>query len=85
MKYRCNASTDLADLLGHEEHTAAGVCFHYGPLAQAMRNNEELVLENSAALSQLLLTKVRLLIADLILTETAERIRPGTQFRLTLA
>ena len=85
MRYQCNGNTDLTDLFGREENTVDGIRFRYGPIPQAMRNNEEIVLENSAALSKLLLAKIGVLSHDFFVVETEEQIHPGKDFHLILA
>ena len=49
-----------------------------------MKVGEELVLENSAALSAFMLVKVRLMLGTMILEDTSEEICPHDGFRLTL-
>ena len=83
MRYKCSSNTDLDELFGMEEQTADGFHFCYGPIPQAMKNNEELVLENSSQLSRIMLAKISLLIRNLVLVETEERINPGSGFLLT--
>lgn len=84
MRYACSSSTDLVELLGREEQTDNGFCFQYGPISQAMKNSEELVLENSSALSRIMLAKIEVLIRNLFLVETEEHIHPASGFHLTL-
>lgn len=83
MRHVCTPETDLDELIGLD---AAGrqPGFRYGPIPLAMRGGEELILENSASLSALLLAKVRLLVRDLFIAETEEHIRPGAGFHLIL-
>lgn len=89
MKHVCTQRTDLDELIGGEEAIGGGQnCryeFHYGPLAEAMRRGEELVLENSASLSLPMRAKIRLLLERLFIAETEEEIRPREGFRLILA
>ena len=84
MRYRCSRSTDLMELFGREESTVDGFRFRCGPIAQAMKNGEELVLENSAALSQIMLVKIRELIRSFFIVETEERIYPTKGFHLIM-
>ncbi len=84
MVHTCNAQTDLDELIGSEQWEGSRLLFRYGPLVQAMRGGEELVLENSAALSALTLVKVRAMLKALFLDDTAETIEPRAGFRLTL-
>ena len=49
-----------------------------------MKAGEELVLENSAALSAFMLAKVRLMLGAMIIEDTSEEIYPHNGFRLTL-
>lgn len=85
MKHLCSVNTDLDELIGHDERDASGYHFCYGPLPLAMKNGEELVLENSAALSELTLAKIRLMVQKFVLVETKELIRPVGDFHLTLS
>ena len=82
MRHQCTAVTDLDELIGREDGRA---CFRYGPIPEAMRRGEELVLEDSNHLSAIMLAKIRLVAEDLFLVETEERILPGEGFRLVLA
>lgn len=80
MKYHCTANTDIVELIGHDGVSG----FDYGPLASALKSNEELELENSAALSALMIAKIRLLLQGLFLVETEEVLRAKPGFRLVL-
>lgn len=82
MRHVCTAETDLDELVGRQSERAGD--FRYGPLPRAMKNDEELVLENSGELSAFMLAKVKILIWDLFVVETEERIHPGKHFRLIL-
>lgn len=82
MRHLCTAVTDLDELIGREDGRA---CFRYGPIPEAMRRGEELVLEDSGQLSAVMLAKISLLVDDLFLVETEERIMAGDGFRLVLA
>ncbi len=82
MRHLCTAVTDLDELIGREDGRA---CFRYGPIPEAMRRGEELVLEDSGQLSAVMLAKIGLLVDDLFLVETEERILAGNGFRLVLA
>jgi len=89
MKHVCTQRTDLDELIGGEQ---AVVCdrecryvFRYGPLAEAMRRDEELVLENSASLSLPMRAKIRMLLDRLFIAETEELIQPGHRFRVIMA
>lgn len=82
MRHHCTQDTDLDELVGRQGAESGE--FRYGPLPQAMKNDEELVLENSGELSAFMLAKVKMLIWDLFVVETEERIHPGEHFRLIL-
>lgn len=82
MRHHCTPATDLDELVGRQANGTEG--FRYGPLPQAMMNDEELVLENSGELSEFMLAKVKMLIWDLFVVETEQRIHPGEHFRLVL-
>lgn len=82
MRHVCTPQTDLDELIGLDAAGPRG--FRYGPIPLAMRADEELVLENSASLSALLLAKIRLVARDLFIAETEEHIRPGAGFHLVL-
>lgn len=89
MKHVCTQRTDLDELIGGEEAVGGGLdCryeFRYGPLAEAMRRDEVLVLENSASLSLPMRAKIRMLLNRLFIAETEEVIQPGRGFRLIMA
>ncbi|HEY6896899.1 MAG TPA: hypothetical protein VI279_06525 [Rhodocyclaceae bacterium] len=78
MRYHCTPRTDLDDLIGQGD-TAN---FEYGPLCQAMKSGEELVLEDAASLPIMLLTKLDCLCHGLVIAETGERIVPDSHFHL---
>lgn len=84
MMHACTVGTDLDELIGTEHWEDQRLKFQYGPLAQAMLRGEELVLENSGALSAFMLAKVGLLLGNLFIDDTAEIIHPHAGFRLTL-
>lgn len=85
MKYHCTPDTDLDELIGHECADPAGRSFAFGPIPQAMLNDEELVLENSCELPVLMAAKLQAMAGSLLLIETAVPIRPGEHFRVILA
>jgi midasin (ATPase involved in ribosome maturation) len=82
--YACTNDTDLDELIGTQCWEGQRLSFHYGPLVQAMKAGEELVLKNSAALSAFMLAKVRLMLGAMIIEDTSEEIYPHAGFRLTL-
>ena len=84
MMHACTVRTDLDELIGTEYWDGQCLMFHYGPLAQAMQRGEELILENSGALSAFMLAKVGLLLGKLFIDDTSELIQPHDGFRLTL-
>ena len=84
MIYACTNDTDLDELIGTQYWEGQRLSFHYGPLVQAMKAGEELVLENSATLSAFMLAKVRLMLGAMIIEDTSEEIYPHDGFRLTL-
>ncbi len=84
MMHTCTRQTDLDELIGSEYWEGQRLIFHYGPLARAMKGGEELVLENSDALSAFMLAKVRLMLGAMFIDDTAELIQPHAGFRLTL-
>ena len=84
MKYHCTADTDLEELIGHESTGCNGSVFTYGPLPQAMLNDEDLELENSAALPVMMAAKLHVLCASLFISEVAVQIQAGEHFRLLL-
>ena len=84
MMHICTDRTDLDELIGKQDWEGQHLLFRYGPLAQAMKRGEELILEHSEALSPFLLAKVEFLRGDLFIDDTAEQIHPHDGFRLTL-
>lgn len=80
MRYHCTANTDLDDLVGRDGLSG----FDYGPLASALKSNEQLELENSASLSALTIAKIRILLHGMFIVETEETIRAQPGFRLIL-
>jgi hypothetical protein len=80
MRYRCTSNTDLVELIGHDG--ASG--FDYGPLASALKASEDLRLENSSALSALMIAKIQLLLQGLFIVETEEILRAQPGFHLFL-
>ena len=58
MVYTCSVRTDLDELIGTEHREGQKSSFHYGPLVIAMKQGKELILENSGALSPLMLQKI---------------------------
>lgn len=84
MMHICTERTDLDELIGNQYWSGEHLLFHYGPLAQAMKGGEELILEHCEALSPFMLAKVNFLLGNLFIGDTAEMIRPQEGFRLTL-
>lgn len=84
MIHACTENTDLDELIGHEESEGLQRHFHYGPLAIAMKRDEELVLENSGVLSIFMRAKLSALIKDLFIEDTAEALHAGKGFRVVL-
>ncbi|WP_300449773.1 hypothetical protein [Accumulibacter sp.] len=84
MMHTCTDRTDLDELIGNQHWDGQHLLFHYGPLAQAMKGGEELILEHSETLSPLLRAKVGFLLGDLFIDDTSELIHPHDGFRLTL-
>lgn len=80
MNYHCTKDTDLDALVGHD--SASGYC--YGPVCDAMRSNEPLLLEESASLSLFTLAKLRRFLDEVFIPETGERIKATPKFRLIL-
>lgn len=80
MKYRCTADTDLDDLIGRDVKDS----FEYGPLAVAMKSGEHLELENSAALSAVMIAKLQAFRYGLFIVETEEALQAGPNFQLFL-
>jgi hypothetical protein len=84
MMHTCTDRTDLDELIGKQRWDGQHLLFHYGPLAQAMKGGEELILEHSEALSPFMLAKVGFIVHDLFIDDTSELIQPNDGFRLTL-
>ena len=84
MMHTCTDRTDLDELIGKQSWDGQRLHFHYGPLAQAMKGGEELILEHSEALSPFMLAKVGFILHDLFIDDTSELIQPHDGFRLTL-
>ena len=84
MTHTCTRQTDLQELIGSEGWEGQRLLFHYGPLAQAMKGGEELILENSGALSAFTLAKLAFMRGALFIDDTSEQIQPHDGFRLTL-
>lgn len=82
MKHFCTPDTDLDELIGRERLHEGTVAFHYGPISRALKLDEELVLENSAALSATMLAKIRAVVRGLFIPETEEALHPGGGFSL---
>ncbi|MDK9725010.1 MAG: hypothetical protein OEL88_08955 [Sterolibacteriaceae bacterium MAG5] len=81
MRHHCTPHTDIVELIGHDG--ASG--FDYGPLTSALKTRQDLELENSAALSALMIAKIHLLLEGLFIVETEEILRAPPGFRLILA
>lgn len=84
MLHTCTERTDLDELIGNEQLEGQNLMFHYGPLTRAMKDGEELILENSNVLSVVMLAKVHFMLNDIFIDDTAELIQPHDGFRLTL-
>lgn len=80
MRYQCTPTTDLHDLIGQDSREG----FLYGPLSVALKNGEELVLEESGTLSLVLLAKINAVLHGLFIVETEEILRATRGFRLVL-
>lgn len=80
MNYHCTKESDLDELVGHDGATG----YFYGPVCDAMRNNEALVLEDSAALSMVVLAKLQNFLHGVFIPETGERIEAPADFRVVL-
>jgi hypothetical protein len=80
MKYQCTPATDLHELIGHDSIDG----FRYGPLSHALRNGEELILEESHLLPCMLVSKIRAVLHGLFIVETEETLRPPAGFHLIL-
>lgn len=81
MKYHCTPTTDLHELIGQD--SCEGFC--YGPLSHALRNDEELILEESHLLPCMLVSKIRAVLCGLFIVETEETLHPRDGFRLILS
>jgi hypothetical protein len=84
MRHVCTPDTDLDELIGRERLNEGGIAFHYGPIARALKLDEELVLENSAVLSAAMLAKIQAVVRGLFIPETEEALHPGGGFSLVL-
>ncbi|MCX8017360.1 MAG: hypothetical protein N2690_05610 [Rhodocyclaceae bacterium] len=80
MKYHCSRWTDLHELIG----TDGAQGFEYGPLTSALKNGEELVLEDSHCLSSMTIAKIKALLHGLFIVETEETLYAQPGFRLVL-
>lgn len=80
MKYHCSSTTDLHELIGTDGRQG----FEYGPLASALKNGEELVLEESHMLSRMMIVKIEALLHGLFIVETEETLHAPPGFRLVL-
>lgn len=80
MKYQCSSATNLHDLIGQDGRNG----FEYGPLSCAIKNGEELVLEESHLLPCLLVSKIHAVLRGLFIVETEETLRASQGFRLIL-
>ena len=78
MKHYCTASTDLDELIGHDEIDG----FHQGPLYAAMKRNEPLELEASALLSPAVHAKVERFNHGLLVPETGECLALPDRFEI---
>jgi len=84
MIHACTKHTDLDELIGTQCWEGQDLSFRYGPLVRAMQAGEELILENSTALSAFMLAKIRLMLGTMFIEDTSEEICPHGGFRLTL-
>ncbi|MEF8701410.1 MAG: hypothetical protein V5B33_19290 [Candidatus Accumulibacter sp. UW20] len=84
MTYICTDGTDLQELIGKEYWEGQCLLFHDGPLTQAMKAGEELILENSDALSACLRVKLAFVRRGFFVDDTAEMILPHGGFQLIL-
>ena len=84
MKHTCTPDTDLDELIGRESMRDGIVAFDYGPIPCALRLDEELVLENSAALSATMHAKIAAVVRGLFIPETEETLLPGNGFAVIL-
>ena len=80
MNYQCTRETNLDDLIGRDGING----FNYGPLTSALKAGEELVLEESTALSALMVAKIHALLHGLFIVETEETLHAPPGFRLLL-
>lgn len=80
MRYHCSPTTDLHELIG----TDGCQGFEYGPLSSALKNGEELVLEESHMLSLMMIAKIEAVLHGLFIVETEETLRTPPGFRLVL-
>jgi len=80
MRHQCTIESDLDELVGHDSVT--GYC--YGPICEAMRDDQELVLEESTYLSALVRAKLQIFLEGVFIPETGEHIKAGSGFRLIL-
>ena len=80
MKFQCTCTTDLDDLIGHDELDG----FHSGPLYSAMKQGESLELVDSLQLSAVVRTRLKTIAHGFIVIETGERLLPQEQFQLLL-
>lgn len=78
MKYHCTPATDLDELIGHDELDG----FHQGPIYTAIKRNEPLELEDSAAMSPTVCAKVARLGEALLVPETGECLKMPSGFRI---
>ena len=84
MVHSCTERTDLEELIGKETWEDRQTRFRYGPLTLAMKNGEELILENSKCLSSFTKAKIAAVIDRLFIEDTCEAICAKQGFRLTL-
>lgn len=84
MKHFCTPDTDLDELIGRERLRDGSVAFDYGPIPRALKLDEELVLENSAALSATMRVKIEAVVRGLFIPETEESLLPGGGFAVIL-
>lgn len=80
MKYHCTPTTDLHELIGQDSLEG----FQYGPLSCALKNGEELVLEESRILPMLMVAKIHAVLHGLFIVETEETLHVPPGFRLVL-
>ena len=84
MTHTCSSKTDLQELIGSEAWEGQQLRFHYGPLTQAMKDGDELILENSRVLSAFTIAKLTFMRDSLFIDDTSELIQPHAGFRVTL-